>query len=42
MLGRPKLGLGYDDFVTFGKYYAAVQSKDDKTAAALASAREKM
>lgn len=42
MLGRPKLGLGYDDFVTFGKYYAAVQRKDDKATAALASAREKM
>lgn len=42
MLGRPKLGLGYNDFVTFGKYYAAVHTKDDKAAAALASAREKM
>lgn len=42
MLGRPKLSLGYDDYVTFGKYYAAVQGKDDKAAAALASAREKM
>jgi len=42
MLGQPKLGLGYDDFVTFGKYYAVVQSKDVKAAAALASAREKM
>lgn len=42
MLGRPKLNLGYQDFVTFDQYYKAINKGADAVAATLASAREKM
>lgn len=42
MLGRPKLNLGYEDFCSFRKYYAAIRAGDEEGAAALARAREKM
>ena len=43
MLGRPKLNtLGVDDFLTFSQYWYAVGKGDEKTAATLASAREKL
>ena len=41
-LGKPKLALGFEDFVTFGQYWRATREGDAAAAACLADARDKI
>lgn len=42
MLGKPKLGVGLDDFVTFGQYWEAIRKGNAAAAGRLADARDKI